>query len=385
MVSEDDAKDRDTDRQGSQFGPPVGDFGPPVGDFGPPVGDFGPPVDEFGGPSLAETGPMWKPPADTPEIGWRPADGSPPPAAAVPVPPPASRPAPADPTVTFGAPTADPFRAPDSSGFAAAPVAAPTDAERDVSVDETVRYSTDTAATASKPSVAKPQGGSQRWWNSPTESGDVPKPPADVGSPPGLSWAEDPIAKRLAPKPAVTGTAGGSGSGPAQHISTRKMLIGIAIVVVLLIALVVTIVSLSGNDETGRASGPNSTAALSCPSNRSGKVVVGNGQGSTASGADAILGFQYAFYVERDGERVRDFVAADAANISSAPIIQKAIDEQIPVGTTHCLRITEVASDTFDVDLTEHRPDGTTTVYPQRVTTVERAGRILVTAIDGRA
>ncbi|WP_245649650.1 hypothetical protein [Nocardia shimofusensis] len=389
MVSEDDAKDRDTDRPGSRFGPPVGDFGPPVDDFGPPVGDFGPPVDEFGGPSLAETGPMWKPPADTPEIGWRPADGSLPPASPVPAPPvappPAPQPASADPTVNFAAPAADPFRAPDSSGFADAPAAASTDPERDVSVDETVRYSTESAAPAGKPaSQAKPgQGGPQRWWNSPTESGDVPKPPETAGAPAGLSWADDPIAKRLAPKPAATASGGGSGS--AQHISTRKMLIGIAIVVVLLIALVVTIVSLSGDDETGRSSGPNSTAALSCPPNRSGKVVVGNGQGSTASGADAIMGFQYAFYVERDGERVRDFVAADAANISSAPIIQKAIDEQIPVGTTHCLRITEVASDTFDVDLTEHRPDGTTTVYPQRVTTVEREGKILVTAIDGRA
>ncbi|WP_245545718.1 hypothetical protein [Nocardia higoensis] len=395
MVSEDDAKDRDTDRPGSQFGPAVGDFGPPVGDFGPPVGDFGPPVDEFGGPSLAETGPMWKPTADTPEIGWRPADGSvppPPPASASPVPPPsapAPRPAPtaqaapADPTVKFSAPTADPFRAPDGSGFADAPSVA--EAEGDASVEETVRYS----APGGKPAASTPaapvkpaQEGPQRWWNSPTESGDVPKPPTDSGSPAGLSWADDPIAKRLAPKPAAASSGGGSGSSP--NVSTRNMLIGIAIVVVLLIALVVTIVSLSGDDETGRASGPSSTAALSCPASRSGKVVVGNGQGSTASGAEAILGFQYAFYVERDGDRVRRFVADDAANISSAPVIQQAIDEQIPPGTTHCLRITEVASDTFDVDLTEHRPDGITTVYPQRVTTVERNGKILVTAIEGR-
>lgn len=393
MVSEDDAKDRDTDRPGSQFGPAVGDFGPPVDDFGPPVGDFGPPVDDFGGPSLAETGPMWKPSGDTPEIGWRPADASVP--SAPPAPPvvPTSAPAPAEPTVKFSAPAVDPFRAPDSSGFAdtASPRAtagAPAGAERDVSVDETVRYSGESATSATAGQSArsgKPgQDEPQRWWNSPTDSGDVPRPPSDSGSPAGLSWADDPIAKRLAPKPATTGS-GGSGSGPSADPSTRKMLIGIAVVVVLLIALVVTIVSLSGGDEPDRASGPNSTAALSCPPNQGDKVVVGNGQGSTATGADAILGFQYAFYVERDGDRVRDFVADDAANISSAAIIQEAIDEKIPVGTTHCLRITEVAADTFDVDLTEHQPDGTTTVYPQRVTTVERGGRILVSAIDGRA
>lgn len=386
MVSEDDAKDRDTDRPGSPFGPGVGDFGPPVGDFGPPVGDFGPPVDDFGGPPLTETGPMWKPPADAPEIGWRPADGSVPPATAAPQPAPgplpapgpqaAAAPPPADPTVKLSGPAADAFRAPDS--------AATTDAPADNSVEETVRYTGGSAALAGTAPAepAKPaQSGPQRWWNSPTDSGDVPKPPADSGSPAGLSWADDPIAKRLAPKPAAaTSSGGGSGSSPA--LSTRTMLIGIAVVVVLLIALVVTIVSLSGDDEDGR-SGATTTAALSCPANRTGKVVVGNGQGSTQGGPEVILGFQYAFYVERDGDRVRQFVADDST-IPTAPIIQQAIDEEIPVGTTHCVRIAEVASDTFDVDLTEHRPDGTTTVYAQRVTTVNREGKILITTIENR-
>ena len=375
MVSEEDAKDRDTDRPGSPFGPSVGDFGPPVGDFGPPVGDFGPPVDEFGGPPLAESGPAWKPPADTPEIGWRPADGSPPPPSAAPPPVSAPAPAPAEPTVKLPASAADRYRAPDSS-------------EPDVSVEETVRFGSgsgrgdaEPAASAAEPARSGP-GGPQRWWNSPTESGDVPKPPADAGSPPGLSWADDAIAKRLAPKPAAAASGGGSGSSPST--STRTMIIGIAVVVVLLIALVVTIVSLSGEDDTGRGAGATTTAALSCPSNRNGNVVVGNGQGSTESGAEAILGFQYAFYVERSGERARQYVADDALNISTAPIIQKAIDEAIPVGTTHCLRIIEVASDTFDVDLTEHRPDGQTTVYPQRVTVVEREGKFFLSAIDQR-
>ncbi|PFX02429.1 hypothetical protein [Nocardia farcinica] len=371
VVSEDDAKDRGTDRPGSQFGSPVGDFGPPVGDFGPPVGDFGPPVSDFGppvgepptadfgppvaeftGPPLAETGPRWQPAGEQPEIGWRPADQPPPPATA--------------PGGRFRAPESGP--APETS----APTRPPAGAERpgrsesepDVSTEETVRHS-----------APVPEATPQRWWNSPTESGEVPKPPAE---PAGLSWADDPIAQRLAPG---TPAAGPKKSGG----DNRRILLGVAAAVVVLIGLVVTIVSVSGGDDgTGRAAGPTTTAALSCPATKDGKVAVGNGQGSTASGPDAILGFQYAFYVERSGERVRRFVAPDAENISTAAIIQQAIDEQIPVGTTHCLRITEVAADTFEVDLTEHRPDGTTTVYPQTVTTVNRDGKTLVFAIRER-
>jgi hypothetical protein len=126
------------------------------------------------------------------------------------------------------------------------------------------------------------------------------------------------------------------------------------------------------------------TAALSCPASNDGKVTVGNGAGDTNSGPGAILGFQYAYYVERSGERARSYLAADAEYLSPAEVLQKAIDDEIPVGTTHCVRISATAQDAYDVDLTEHRADGTTIVYPQTVLTVDRDGKKLLFAVRQR-
>ncbi|WP_232839779.1 MULTISPECIES: hypothetical protein [Nocardia] len=324
-------------------GPPTGDFGPPLRDGGPPTGGFGPPLRD-GGPPTVESVPTWsvpRPPGDHPELGWRPA---------------------AEPA---GPPTDARYRAPDTTDFPA-PVAPPPDRDPDA----TTRHRN--PASAPEP---------ENWW-SPTDSGEVPRPPKEPrGAESGLSWADDPIAKRLAPTRAVPETTKSAGKG-------RGVVVGVAVAAVVLIGLIVAIVAMGrggGADEASATVSPPSTAAaLSCPASRDGRVSVGNGPGDTSSGPSAILGFQHAFYVERSGAGVRRYVAPDAENISSADIIQGAITEQIPAGTTHCLRITEVASDTFDVDLTEHRPDGTTTVYRQTVSTVDRDGRILIFAIRER-
>ncbi|MEV6391683.1 hypothetical protein [Nocardia xishanensis] len=355
MGSEGDAKDNEADRPGSQFGPPMNEFGPPTGDFGPPVGGgFGPPVSEFGGPQLGEVGPQWPEPAgDHPDVGWRPA------AEAPPVPP-----------------TPPQYRAPDATVFPDNPPAPPSrpapDAERDVSSDATVRH------------TVPPAGGTpERWWNSPSESGEVPKPPTETlgKSDAGLSWADDPIAKRLAPSAPVASSSSSGGS------NTRWIVLGVAAALAVLIGLVVTIVAVNGGDDEGATAAPppvTTSAAGGCPSARDGNMTRGNGVGGTDSGPDAILGFQYAFYVERSGERVRKFVAPDAVNISTGEVIQKAIDELIPKGTTHCLWMFEVAPGTYEVDLREHRPDGSTIVYKQTVTTVEKDGKTLVSSIKER-
>lgn len=125
-------------------------------------------------------------------------------------------------------------------------------------------------------------------------------------------------------------------------------------------------------------------ALLSCPSRREGAVIVGNGPGGTESGVEAILGFQYAFYSGRSGVDARMFVDPEAVNMSTSATIQRAIDTSIPVGTAHCVRITQVTAALFEVDLAEHRPDGITTVYRQRVATITLDGRHLIHSVDDR-
>ncbi|GAB2670986.1 hypothetical protein GCM10027088_57270 [Nocardia goodfellowii] len=246
-----------------------------------------------------------------------------------------------------------------------------------------------TAGGSSTLGPAATSAGTERdqWWATPAadynlDDDDDPVTPARrSGS--GLSWADDPIAQRLAPRAPVAEPDAPSAKG-------RWLALGLAGALAVVIGLVATIIALNrdpGGDDDGKVTAappPTTTAALSCPALADGRVTVGNGAGNTGSGPGAILGFQHAFYVERSGEKARTFVAPDSENISPVETIQKAINEEIPAGTTHCLRITEVTPETFDVDLTEHRPNGVTNVYPQVVTVVNRDGKILIHAINRR-
>ncbi|WP_378731791.1 hypothetical protein [Nocardia brasiliensis] len=117
-----------------------------------------------------------------------------------------------------------------------------------------------------------------------------------------------------------------------------------------------------------------------CPTERAESIVRGAEPGGTASGPDAILAFQHAYYVERSGERVRQAVAPDAA-VSPAATIQRGIDT-IPAGTTHCVRIVTIADNRYSVEVTEYRPGGAPATYnKQTVTTAVIDGRTLITGI----
>ncbi|WP_239003970.1 hypothetical protein [Nocardia panacis] len=346
MASQDDAKDNDPDRLASAFGPPVSDsagapgrefagpeseFGPPMGEFGPAVSEFGPPVSEFGPPVSGFGPPVGEfraPPAESGPPQW-------------------SEPAADHPELVWrpaeetSAPQVQ-YRAPDSQVF-------PTSQDREPP------------------------------WTPAPDSGAVPIAPPPPKTP-ELPWSQDQIVQRLAP-------AYQRKSGTKRR-PTGWVVGGVAAALAAIIGLALVIVAVTrsgGGTETTAAAPPTGAkATLSCPAGRDGKLTVGNGAGDTASGPGAILGFQYGFYVTRSGVQARRFVAADNLNVSTAEIIQKAIDEQIPVGTTHCVRIAETAPRTFDVDLTERRPDGSTSVYQQTVLTVNRDGKELVYSIKNR-
>src|SRR3546814_20329276 len=60
--------------------------------------------------------------------------------------------------------------------------------------------------------------------------------------------------------------------------------------------------------------------------------------GGTGSGPDAILGFQYAFYVDRNADKARGFATPEAA-ATQLSTLQAGIDDGVPVGTEHCVLI----------------------------------------------
>ncbi|GAB2688143.1 hypothetical protein [Nocardia thraciensis] len=126
-------------------------------------------------------------------------------------------------------------------------------------------------------------------------------------------------------------------------------------------------------------------AANFCPTERTERMMRGAEPGGTASGPDAIMWFQHSYYVERSAERARE-VVAPAAAISGAPVIQRGIDS-VPLGTTHCVRVTAVGrgeegADKFLVEVTERRPGAAPKTYgKQTVTTAVIDGRTLITGI----
>ncbi|WP_280420073.1 hypothetical protein [Nocardia carnea] len=370
MTGEGEGKGRESDP--ADFGPPTGEFGPPVSEFGPPVSEFGPPTGD-----LPVQG--WQPAgADNPELAWRPADASP---------------APEPPTLPAPPPQ---YRAPDSSTPAYPPVtgdSVPVTRPRPGGADDTtVRHSLPgDPVSQRRPGNDRPVEPEQatvrhsaadlRWPGSepPTGPSDRAEEPVRPRSG-GLSWDSDPIAQKLTPQ-SVSSTLA---KKPRRQLPLGTI-VTVAAVIVAFIAVGVAIVVVRGGGGEG-GTGPTAEAidGLSCPATQDGAVTVGNGAGDTTSGPDAVLGFQHAFYAQRSGTGAREFVAPDSPAISSAETIQQAIDEQIPAGTQHCVRITERTANTFDVDLTERRPNGVTTVYKQTVTTVERDGKTLLWVIEDR-
>ncbi|WP_330183208.1 hypothetical protein OHB26_05865 [Nocardia sp. NBC_01503] len=419
--TEHDAAGQAGAQQDSEFGPPVSEFGPSLNDFGPPVSvfgsgadTFGPPSAEFGAPVAdfgsveSDFGPptgQFRPEPDAPVAGWAPA------------------PVPASPELAW--------RPADWTGDADALYGNGVgDSEQTVryGAEETVRYDAAPEPPAPKKSgwatgggIKTSQIGRESAWLRSAESG---MPESDSAAPQqeSLSWADDPLTKMLMPKKAETGKAGtGKGGSKQDSLSwsddsiaqrlapktaasqskPKKSWMPIAVgagALVLIAVVALVVVSLTRGDsgttdETQAAFGPGGTvttaapssiAALSCPAKRDGALTIGNGPGGTDSGTAAILGFQHAFYADRDGAKARSFVAPDSPTVSPAETIQQAINEVIPKGTSYCLRITDLGAEAFDADLTEHRPDGTTTVYRQRIITVNKDGRHLIFTIDER-
>ncbi|MGW5451242.1 hypothetical protein [Nocardia sp. NPDC003979] len=121
-------------------------------------------------------------------------------------------------------------------------------------------------------------------------------------------------------------------------------------------------------------------AGGACPTERTELVVRSAEPGGTGSGPDAVLAFQYAYYVTRSGAEARAVVTPDA-EVSSAAVIQRGIDS-IPVGTTHCVRITTVAPERYTVEVTEFRPAGAPATYTKQLVRTTRVGdRTLIAGI----
>ncbi|MFF3569406.1 hypothetical protein [Nocardia jiangxiensis] len=423
MASMDDAEHDESgesvpssrERGESSFGPPTSGFGPPVGEFGPPVDAFGPPT---GGGSVG-----WQPAdgPDRPSVGWQPADGSERPSLGwqpVDQPAPPTVPAPPQqyraPDSTGSREIVQPqqYRAPDSTGSREIVQPQQYRSPDSTGSQETVRYSDQSGGQQGGPDTGS------RWSTVPPRPPAQPEQPADPpksqygqsGQPRSL-WDDDDLAKKLAaprePGVAARGSASGKGSssgslwddddlvlkvggssgrqtsaptsdGPRRN---RGVLIGgIAAAIVVVVAIVGVIVfAMRGHGSTNAdptaapAAQPSSEAdGAGCQAYANGTTTVGNGPGDTKSGAGAILGFEHAIYTDRSAQKALTFVMPNKVDVA-----QQVID-QYPVGTTYCLRINELTTNSFAVVITEHQPGGKTQTYQELIDTQKVGDKYLI-------
>ncbi|AHH16194.1 hypothetical protein NONO_c13910 [Nocardia nova SH22a] len=240
-----------------------------------------------------------------------------------------------------------------------------------------------------------PPVGSGDWLSAPPppqyrsrESRPADTPPRIVRrAPERPEWAIDPSAVQLT-----------TTSRRPRRSGARRWIIGCVVAVVVVAAGIVATLVVTTRPEPGTpaAAAPATTASVApttaasgpqippCPAGTRDGTTVGNGEGGTADGPAAILGFEYGYYTARSGSRAQEFVAPDTVNVADAAGLQEAIDTQIPIGTVYCVHIVARESSLFDVDVDEYRPDGARTVYRQSVRTVVRDGRTLLYEIRDR-
>ncbi|MFI6169767.1 hypothetical protein ACIBCN_23510 [Nocardia sp. NPDC051052] len=162
----------------------------------------------------------------------------------------------------------------------------------------------------------------------------------------------------------------------------RPWLVGSAAVVGSMAAVAVVMVY------TASASAPRQSASYAdpvlgggpgCEPTRNDQLVRGNGTGSTTSGPDVILAFQYAYYVARSGSDARAVTTTDAS-VPPVDVISAGI-RSVPAGTQHCVMITPMADGRFDVVITEIRPDAAVRTYRQFVTVTSGPGVVSIAKI----
>jgi hypothetical protein len=157
-----------------------------------------------------------------------------------------------------------------------------------------------------------------------------------------------------------------------------------------LVAIVAAVITVAGRHDPAPSAPPTTTTSAApttvgfadggpCPSIDDGTVVRGNGPGGTDTGAHAILGFDYAYYVLRDAAAARAFVTPTSI-INPVDQLQAGI-RTAPNGTEHCLNVTADGPDHYRVELTTRHGRDDLTTYRQIVTTVTVGAQVLIAAI----
>ncbi|WP_405138763.1 hypothetical protein [Nocardia sp. NBC_01388] len=177
-----------------------------------------------------------------------------------------------------------------------------------------------------------------------------------------------------------------------REIRERAALAAIVAAVLAVIAGIVWVKVAPGDDSASQAApsptlvpavpNPNQPAAPGawCQAVESADRVSGSSSGNLNTAPGVIMHLEYAWYVLRDATVVRSLLTPDA---KAAPeqATRDAISA-VPAGTQHCVTISRLPADHWDVNIDERRPDGTKNTWQQTFTTTTGGdGRVLISSI----
>lgn len=133
----------------------------------------------------------------------------------------------------------------------------------------------------------------------------------------------------------------------------------------------------SADQESSAAVGTTAAVTTTAPSTPS-TVASAPAPGDTTSGPGVILGFDNAYYAQRNGAAAAGYLVASQNTPATAQAIQTDIDRLDPL-TTHNLVITSTETENvYNVRLTVTTPDGMSHEYHQQYTVVSAGGRFYI-------
>ena len=133
----------------------------------------------------------------------------------------------------------------------------------------------------------------------------------------------------------------------------------------------------SADQESSVAVGTTAAVTTTAPATPS-TVASAAAPGDTISGPGVILGFDNAYYAQRNGAAAAGYLVASQNTPATAQAIQADIDRLDPL-TTHNLVITSTETENvYNVRLTVTTPDGVSHEYHQQYTVVSAGGRFYI-------
>ena len=140
----------------------------------------------------------------------------------------------------------------------------------------------------------------------------------------------------------------------------------------------VAVVTLGGGGDADSPSAGTTAAVATTTGSAPSTIASIPGPGGTTSGPGVILGFDDAYYGQRNGVAAAAFLVASQNTPATAQAIQADIDRVDPK-TTHNIVITSTETENaYNVRLTLTTPEGVSHEYHQQYTVVSSGGRFYI-------